>query len=160
MAINLKTDMRKLGKYERRLGTQFASVLSSAVTKAAAEIQAEARRLALRKKIYDLGRFHAGLRAVPKGANSVTLYNTTKHAPFVEGGRRAGARMPPREAILPWVLRKGLPASAAWPIARAIARRGIKPRRVITQPTFQRRARSILAKHVNAAMQKAHRRAR
>lgn len=160
MAINIKVDMRKLGKFERKLGEQFRTTLSDAITKAAAEVQAEARKLALRKKIFDLGRFYGGLRAVPKGGTSLTLYNTARHSPFVEGGRRAGARMPPLAAILPWVLRRGMPASAAFPVARKIAKRGIKPRRVMTQPTFQRRARSILARHVNDAFKKATRRAR
>lgn len=46
----------------------------------------------------------------------------------VEGGRRAGAAMPPPAALLPWVRRAGLPAEAAFPIARAIGQRGIPPK--------------------------------
>lgn len=83
VAVTIKLDMRQLGKFEKRLKARFETELNRAMVKAAAEIQSDARQLALRQKIYDLGRFYGGLRAVPKGGNSVTLYNTAKHAVFV-----------------------------------------------------------------------------
>ena len=52
----------------------------------------------------------------------------------VEFGRRAGAKMPPVDALLGWVVRHGLARSpkqargVAFAIARKIARRGIPPR--------------------------------
>ena len=41
----------------------------------------------------------------------------------VDQGRKAG-RPPPVRAIAPWVRRAGMPASAAYPVARAIGLRG------------------------------------
>ena len=52
----------------------------------------------------------------------------------VEFGRRAGAKMPPVDALLGWVVRHGLARNprrargVAFAIARKIARRGIPPR--------------------------------
>ena len=50
----------------------------------------------------------------------------------VRGGRRAGAKMPPPEALIPWVQKKmGIPARLAPMVAFALAvkigKRGIKP---------------------------------
>lgn len=52
---------------------------------------------------------------------------------FVESGRRAGAKMPPFNAIAEWCKRKGIPAdnSTVWAICKAISRDGIQPRPVI-----------------------------
>lgn len=160
MAVVIKVDMRNLGKFEKRLAGRLAPALAAAVTRAAAEIQTDARSLALREKIYDRGRFYSGLRVVPKGQYALTIYNTAKHAVYVEAGRRPGARMPPKAPILAWVLRRGMPASAWWPVARKIAIKGIAPRKVVTQPTFQRRARATLNRHVVAALKAATRGAR
>mgnify|MGYP001574695675 CR=1 FL=1 len=44
------------------------------------------------------------------------------------------AFMPPVSAILPWVLRHGLPEEAAFPIARAIGRRGLAPTKYLERP--------------------------
>lgn len=160
MAVVIQVDMRKLGKFERQLSSRMGPALSAAIARAAIEIQADARSLALREKIYDRGRFYSGLRVVTKGQYGITAYNTAKHSIFVEGGRRPGARMPPKAAILAWVLRHGMPASAWWPVARKIAQRGIKPRKVLTQPTFQKRARATLNRHVREALTKAVRSSR
>jgi hypothetical protein len=69
------------------------------------------------------------------GAESVRVFNRMVYATFVEHGRRAGARMPPRAPIERWARsRLGLSAeearAAAYPIARAIAERGIRARPV------------------------------
>jgi hypothetical protein len=49
---------------------------------------------------------------------------------YVAYGRRAGAKMPPMDAILGWMKKKGLGQdnSLAWAIRKAIVRDGIKPR--------------------------------
>lgn len=49
------------------------------------------------------------------------------HAAPVEFGRRAGAKPPPPGALADWLKRHGLPASMEYPLAQAIARRGIPP---------------------------------
>jgi hypothetical protein len=46
----------------------------------------------------------------------------------VEGGRAAGAAMPPPSALTGWMARHGIPAGLEFVIARAIARRGHRGR--------------------------------
>jgi hypothetical protein len=73
-----------------------------------------------------------------------TIRATAPHARPVEFGRRAGARMPPVSAIESWVTAHGMPAEAAFVVARAIGRRGIPPRPFLLN-TFARLRPSILA---------------
>lgn len=89
--------------------------------------------------------------------NGVRLFNDSPYAAVIEKGRRAGSRMPPLEAIERWVLRRlrtkagtykrgkragqeklrkfgadeDLMKAVALQIARAIARRGLRPRLVM-----------------------------
>lgn len=51
----------------------------------------------------------------------------SNHAPVVEFGRRAGAKPPPPGALRDWLKRRGLSEDLEYPIAQAIARRGIHP---------------------------------
>lgn len=155
MAIVLTLNPRELGKFERKLKAKFDTIIRESLEATARQAQLEARALARRQGILDRGGFQRGLRVVAKGRDSITLYNTAPHARFVEGGRRAGARMPPKAPILAWVLRRGMPASAWWPVARKIAERGIKPRRVLTQPTFQRRMRKLMRDNALRSLNKA-----
>lgn len=46
---------------------------------------------------------------------------------FVLKGRRAGSKPPPIQPIQKWCKIKGIPIEAAYPIAKEIGRRGIKP---------------------------------
>lgn len=69
---------------------------------------------------------------------SAKVRTATGTARVIEFGRHAGKRQPPVDAIAAWAERRGLAAEAAFPIARAIARRGIKGR------FFMRRARAKL----------------
>jgi hypothetical protein len=63
------------------------------------------------------------------------LYNDAPHAPIVERGRRAGAAMPPPDAIARWVRRRlgvseSEARSVAFVVARAIATRGLVGRKI------------------------------
>jgi hypothetical protein len=49
---------------------------------------------------------------------------------FIQSGRRAGARMPPMQALVPWFNALGIPRDRWFPILRAISIRGIQPRDV------------------------------
>jgi hypothetical protein len=53
------------------------------------------------------------------------------YSEVIERGRRPGARMPPPEALRTWVERKLGPEVSPFVVARAIARRGIEPRRML-----------------------------
>ena len=46
---------------------------------------------------------------------------------FVLKGRRPGAKPPPYKSILKWTQFKGIPKEAAYPIAKSIGKKGIKP---------------------------------
>lgn len=50
------------------------------------------------------------------------------HVAVMDQGRSPGSRPPPPEALLGWMRRKGIPEEMAFPLARAIGRRGIKGR--------------------------------
>lgn len=49
---------------------------------------------------------------------------------FIVSGRKAGRKMPPVNALVPWFEALGIPKEAWFPILRAISRRGIQPRNV------------------------------
>lgn len=56
------------------------------------------------------------------------------YARYIHDGRKPGGKMPPWRAILDWmkVKRLGNSRAAAWVVARAIQRRGIRPRDSLT----------------------------
>lgn len=72
--------------------------------------------------------------ALPDGAR---VFNSATYAGVIEFGRRQGARQPPTQAIVDWAQRRlGLTRTqakaAAFPIARAIRKRGLLPRKTMT----------------------------
>lgn len=50
---------------------------------------------------------------------------------YVDEGRRAGSKPPPVKAIKEWTRHKGIPEGLAYPIAKGIGEKGIKPTNVI-----------------------------
>lgn len=52
---------------------------------------------------------------------------------FVDGGRRPNRKPPPIQAIKKWTRFKGIPEGAAYPIAKSIGEKGIKPTNVISK---------------------------
>jgi hypothetical protein len=65
------------------------------------------------------------------------VYNSAGYAAIIEYGRRAGSRLPPTTLIARWAQRKlrlspKQAAAAAFPIAKAIAKRGLRGRKVMT----------------------------
>lgn len=88
------------------------------------------------------------VRPLPDGA---ALMNTRGYSPIVEHGRQAGSRLPPKRAIVPWLIRrlklKPEQAEKIWyPVALSIARRGLIGRKIISADE----ARSEIMKRVNA----------
>lgn len=87
---------------------------------------------------FNTGAYRGGwrVRDLERGA---AVYNTKPYAGIIDGGRRPG-RFPPLQAIRRWAQRRlGLAdeeaRQAAYPIARAIARRGLRPRAVLSGAT-------------------------
>lgn len=74
--------------------------------------------------------------------DGIHVYSLSPYAGVIEYGRRPGARMPPtypEDVIARWAQRKlGLPYKRAKAVSfvmrRAIARRGLAPRKVLTSP--------------------------
>lgn len=96
-------------------------------------------------------------------AMGVLISNSTKQAWFVEFGRFPSHKMPPISAIAKWAQVKfGMSyreaKRVAWPIAKAIAKRGLKPRHVLTSDrtkmTLAFYMEEIVTKHVRQAAQK------
>jgi hypothetical protein len=137
-------------EYHRRLGgAKMRAAVRKGMARAGKEAVRELQRRTAEIPIWDLGRMHAGWKAQQKNWNTVLVYNRARHTVFVERGRRPGARPPPVDAILPWVRRHiqldGQTRSrrgsdpyraVAFLIARAIGRRGIAPRPVLTDQDF------------------------
>lgn len=83
---------------------------------------------------------------VAKTESGVSIYNPLLYASVLEEGRRPGGKMPPLDEITRWVIRKGLvkgrgrgasrdkaARAIAYVIARGIARKGMKPRRILAR---------------------------
>lgn len=87
--------------------------------------EAHARRGAVEHK--DTGALARSLASESKDL-SARVFSTLAYAKPVEEGRRAGAQMPPPNALVGWMRRHGLDGVSPFVIARAIARRGIKGR--------------------------------
>jgi hypothetical protein len=101
-------------------------------------------------RIKDTGAFKKGWRARAVFTR-LEFWNAVMHAQYVEGGRRAGAAMPPVSVIEAWALRKiGIPG-LGFVIARNIARNGIRPRPVLKRDDTQARLAGIVAKELTAA---------
>lgn len=63
----------------------------------------------------------------PRGTVA-TVRAQVPHAAAVLKGRRAGARMPPKAALVEWARQHGVDPKLVFVLARAIARKGIKAR--------------------------------
>jgi hypothetical protein len=87
------------------------------------------------------------------------IQNIQPYSGVIEFGRRAGSRFPPPDAIKRWAQRR-LQLSEddakriAYPIARAIAKRGLVGRRVMTSvlPKLQQVFNEEVAKELNRAL--------
>jgi len=118
-----------------KLGKSFIPAAKRGAKLAAARSVALLQRSTGELGVVNTGNFKRKWRwsAMPDGAR---VYNLALYSAVLEYGRRSNSRFPPKEAIARWAQRKlGLSRKAAlqaaFPIARAIAKRGLKPRRVL-----------------------------
>ena len=110
------------------------------------------------------GHFKSRWIAEERGGDTIHIENSTPYAGVIEGGRRAGGRFPPRAAIAAWAMRRMhlsemQAKSAAFLIARAIAKRGLQPRHVMASamPGIAKLAHAELQSALRQAMQGGHR---
>lgn len=111
---------------------------------------------------------------LPDGA---ALTNDAPYSPVVDGGRRAGSKFPPKAALIAWIMRKLLTSPAKgkgkrkggtsasrlqqaarlyYPIARAIARRGLIARRIVSAPEAQTEIMRMVTMEVGAELAREH----
>jgi hypothetical protein len=97
------------------------------------------------------GKLHAtiGYEVNQTGSVMELIVSADEVIKYIEGGRRPG-KMPPVKAIRDWCVVKGIPTRAAYPIARSIGEKGIKPRPIIEQ-TIRMHEVSIVNKVQDAA---------
>jgi hypothetical protein len=117
------------------LREQFPDWVNSANVETAVEIRNEARKNVRQIDAYDTHELYESIEfSVSRLGNSVVVYSTAKHAPFIEFG--TAPHFPPLDKIRAWCGRKGIPESAAFPIARAISERGT-PERPWLYPAYK-----------------------
>lgn len=93
------------------------------------------------------------------------VYNNHPAADVIERGRRAGRARPPVNAIRDWARRRlGLSAAEAekakYPIANAIAKRGLVGRRVLTNPYTKSEITRIVMEEIKYSIRAALKRSR
>jgi len=69
--------------------------------------------------------FNPEVKETAFGTSYTLLMWAEDYFVYVDQGRKAGSKMPPLEPIKQWCRDKGIPESAAFPIAKKIAEEGI-----------------------------------
>lgn len=136
---------------DRRAGLATEAVARE-VQRAALLVASEAAEITTRAGRDDRGEFRRGIRTGVATRGAVVegeVAFTAPHSRYVLEGRRPG-KMPPIKVIRGWAARKGPGAEYAYPIARAIAKRGTKGTDFLSRPL--RDARESLPGRVQAAV--------
>jgi HK97 gp10 family phage protein len=117
------TGQEKLAKNCRMLREKFPEWLGEANQQTADEIFDEARRNIKQADSYATGELYDSV-IVEVSARGLAIWvgSTSHYAPYVEFGTRP--HFPPVDAIREWCRVRGIPESAAFPIARQISERG------------------------------------
>lgn len=140
--------IQNLPRYMQRLGDSFGPAILSGLTSAAAYSVSRLVVESDRKQVMNNGRYKASWqfsRAISMGAIAarIRVYNDAPYSGVIELGRRPGRKAPWRgnvpvqqQPLYLWAKSKlGLSdeeaARAAWPLAMAIKRKGIKGKRVM-----------------------------
>lgn len=100
---------------------------TDAMVKLVADGAVIAQREAREQASTDTGALARSIASEAHGFSS-RVYSTASYAGAVESGRRAGAGMPPPDALRGWMQRHGLGGVSPYVIARGIARRGVRGR--------------------------------
>lgn len=141
------------------LKQNFPEWLAGANRATAEEIAAVAQRNVKDIDAFDTGALYDSIKIgeSPMG-NRVVVYSDVKQAVFIEFG--TAPHFPPLAAIRAWCGRKGIPESAAYPIARAIAERGT-PERPWLYPAYKvgsqghiARVRAFVIREISARLSK------
>lgn len=109
---------------------------------------------------FNTGNYRGRWRSRPL-SNGAMIYNDSNYAGIIDEGRRVGGRMVPLIVIQRWAQRR-LQMSvkeakrAAWPMAKAIQKRGLRPRRVMSGAIDQLKQimRDEIARELRAELRK------
>lgn len=134
---------RDLGKFERKLKRKLPRILRELQQKSARQAVLILKEEVLRIKPYapvTTRKYLNGWHVARLPYLGIVISNRQGYAAYIEGGRRAGARMPPIGAIQKWVKRKfGVGGKRgkgiAWAVAKKIQLRGIKKKPVVRRST-------------------------
>lgn len=141
-----RVDLRGIDGMQRNIRLvreNFPELLAAANEKTAKKIQQTAQRNIKQIDAIATGKMYGGIEiASSPGGLVFAVGCTAKYAPYVEFGTKP--HWPPLSAIREWCRVKGIPERAAFPIARAIARRGL-PERPFLYPA----ALDAMRDHVN-----------
>lgn len=135
MGADLKMSYGDLPRYYRRLGERMLPAMRRGAIRGALRAVSTLQRATSAAGVFNTGYYKRAWTFSPI-EDGARVYNQAPYAAVIEYGRRPGARFPPRNAIIDFAQRKlGLSRKeaerAAFPIARAIARRGIRGRFVL-----------------------------
>lgn len=150
MTITVNVPPSKLGRFESVMSKEIRPHLEQALRTTGTQSIARLRGASI--SIRAVGWFQEGWRMKELGRLRVQVYNAAAHAIFVEKGRRPGAKPPPYEPIRRWLIVKGGDPAAAPMVAKAIGRRGIRPRKVMTSPGWQDWAAQNFATNIDRTM--------
>lgn len=127
--------LNELAPLLRKLGAAGPAALKRGLLSGALRGVVEMQRRGDQAGVFDRGGFRRSWQALPT-ERGATLRNNAPYAGVVEEGRRPGSRMPPLRVVQRWAARKLAltpkeAKAAAFPIALAIARRGIKGKHLL-----------------------------
>jgi hypothetical protein len=182
MTGEVKINLAQFVEHQKKLGKMFKQVVMKGIHDGArrcipilhqATEAAPPASIGGRVGAFDTGRYKMAwkVRATATGAE---IYNDMVYASVIEHGRRVGAQMPNITDIEKWVRRKlyaeppkgalgprlgrgrraTMSKSAAFPIARAIQRRGLKGRKVLTNvlPQLEQIVNKSVAKYIDTIL--------
>lgn len=138
------------------MGKALGPAIKRAMKRGQEPLLKELRERTRAKRKVDTRAFIRGWRAKVVGYK-VTFSNVERHAGNVEYGRRAGAQMPPVSVISEWARRKLGNARLGWPIAKAIARRGIRPTPILTSKAFAKKVKQVMNREIAAEVARVRR---
>lgn len=139
----IRLDMNQLPAFYKALGPRMKTAAQRGALRGALASVSILHRFTVKAGAVNTGAYRLGWKGerIESGAR---VFNRASYAAIIEYGRRANSRFPPLPIIERWARRKlGLASKeakrAAYPIARAIARRGLPARDVMrdAQPEIQ-----------------------
>ena len=148
------------GAYQKKYTAKVVrAVRGWAMETAAPKMVRELEMETLRRNILDRGGFLDSWEyRMVEGRSALKIFNKSQHGWNIEHGRRPGARQPPVRnggKLHMWVRRRlgisdfKMARKVAFFIARKIARRGIRPRRVILDPKLQKVLAGMILKYID-----------